>query len=162
MAIKPEEKGLFKSGDYTLEKDPNGGRPRVALTHEQLKAICRLNPSKADVAAFFECGETTIDDRCKEFEGLSFREFRAKYLAHTRLNLVRRALKMAENNTAMMIFCLKNMNKWVDNVHIENKIKVEQVSQMSDEELAIEARRIIDAKVIDEPKRVDTKKTGKR
>lgn len=89
-------------------------RPRKNIPHEQLKAICRLKPTKKDVAAFFDCSEACIEDRCKEYEELSFSAFRDKYMVHTRFDLVRKALKMAEKNPAMMIFCLKNLCGWKD------------------------------------------------
>ena len=90
------------------------------LSHETLRAICRLKPTLADCAAFFNVSEDTIIRRCKEFEGLTFAKFRDKHMVDTRLTLVRNALKMANNgNTALMIFCLKNLNKWQDKIDIE-------------------------------------------
>lgn len=92
-----------------------------SLSHENLKAICRLRPSLADCAAFFDVSEDTILRRCKEYEGMTFAELRDKYMADTRLKLVKKALNMAllDGNTAMMIFCLKNLNKWQDKFDIE-------------------------------------------
>ena len=91
------------------------------LSHESLKAICKLRPSLQDTAAFFNVSEDTILRRCKEYESLTFAELRDKYMAETRLKLVNKAISMALNdkNTAMMIFCLKNLNKWQDKIDIE-------------------------------------------
>ena len=91
-------------------------RPKKEISLEQLKALMRLNPTLKDTAAFFECSEDTIERLIKsEFDGLSFAEFREQNLVHTRMTLIRNALKMAEKgNPALMIFCLKNLCKWQD------------------------------------------------
>jgi len=90
-------------------------RPRKEIKEEQLRALLRMNPTLKDTAAFFECSEDTIEDRCKEFGDCSFPEFREQNMVHTRLSLIRNALKMAEKgNPALMIFCLKNLCQWKD------------------------------------------------
>lgn len=95
------------------------GRPKVEIDEEQLKALMRLNPTLEDTAAFFKCGKTTIEDRLRNDYGIAFREFRNQNMIHTRLELVRKAMKMAETNPTMMIFCLKNLCKWVDKHEID-------------------------------------------
>jgi len=82
------------------------------IPEAQLKAICRLKPSKADVAAFFECSEDTIEKRCKTYGNCSFTVFRDQNMVHTRFDLIRKAMRMAETNPTMMIFCLKNLCGW--------------------------------------------------
>lgn len=91
-------------------------RPRKEINLEQLKALMRLNPTLKDTAAFFECSEDTIERVIKsEFGGISFAEFRDQNMVHTRFMLIRNALRLAEKgNTAMMIFCLKNLCGWKD------------------------------------------------
>ncbi len=91
-------------------------RPKKEIPEAQLRALLRMNPTLKDAAAFFECSEDTIEERCKEYgNGASFPEFRDQNMVHTRLSLIRNALKMAENgNPAMMIFCLKNLCGWKD------------------------------------------------
>jgi hypothetical protein len=98
------------------------GRPRKEIQLEQLKALMRLNPTLKDTAAFFECSEDTIERLIKaEFEGINFAEFREQNMVHTRMALIRNALKMAEKgNPAMMIFCLKNLCGWKD--RFENEV----------------------------------------
>jgi AraC-like DNA-binding protein len=84
------------------------------IPEEQLKAICRLKPTLKDVAAFFQCSEDTIERRCKTYGNCTFAEFREQNMVHTRFDLIRKAMRMAETNPTMMIFCLKNICKWVD------------------------------------------------
>jgi len=99
-----------------MAKGEGSGRPPKEIKHEQLKAIMRLNPTLKDTAAFFECSEDTITRLIKnEFGDLNFAEFREQNMVHTRMTLIRNALKMAEKGQpAMMIFCLKNLCGWKD------------------------------------------------
>lgn len=90
-------------------------RPKLEIDQEQLEALCRMNPTLKDAAAFFKCSEDTIEGRCKEFGYESFSDCRQQNMVHTRLKLIRGALAMAEKgNPALMIFCLKNLCGWAD------------------------------------------------
>lgn len=90
-------------------------RPRIEIDQEQLEALCRMNPTLKDAAAFFKCSEDTIERRCKEFGYNDFADARQQNMVHTRLKLIRKALSMADSgNTAMMIFALKNLCGWSD------------------------------------------------
>lgn len=114
------------------------GRKRVFDTPEkleQLKQLMRLKPSLLDTAAFFECGQTTIEDTIKKEWGLTFREFREQNMVHTRLAIVRKAIEKAKSgDNVMLIFCLKNLCKWSDkgefdgpDVVITNNINAEPI-----------------------------------
>lgn len=90
-------------------------RPRLEIDQEQLEALCRMNPTLKDAAAFFKCSEDTVERRSKEFGYLDFADARQQNMVHTRLKLIRGALAMAEKgNPALMIFCLKNLCGWAD------------------------------------------------
>ncbi len=95
------------------------GRPKIQIDWEQAAALMRLRPTLEDSAAFFKCSPTTFSDRLKAETGLTFREFRDQNFVHTRLQLVRDAIKMAKKNPTMMIFCLKNLNNWTNNDQLE-------------------------------------------
>jgi hypothetical protein len=109
------------------------GRPRIELDWVQAEALMRMNPTLADTAAFFKCGQTTIEERIREEYDLTFKEFRNQNMVHTRLNLVRKAMKMAEKNPTMMIFCLKNLCKWVDKHETEVTNKEIKIDVFSNE-----------------------------
>lgn len=90
-------------------------RPRLDIDQEQLEALCRMNPSLKDAAAFFKCSEDTIENRAKEWGYVDYSDCRQQNMVHTRLKLIRNALAMAEKgNPALMIFCLKNLCGWAD------------------------------------------------
>jgi len=90
-------------------------RPRKELDQDQFESLCRMNPTLKDVSAFFKLSEDTIHRRCLEWGYTGFADARQQSMVHTRLNLIRRALKQAESgNTTMLIFCLKNLCGWAD------------------------------------------------
>jgi DNA-binding transcriptional MocR family regulator len=90
-------------------------RPRIEIDQKEFEAFCRMNPTLKDCAAFFKVSEDTIERRCKEWDYEGFADSRQQNMVHTRLRLIRTALKQAENgNTAMLIFCLKNLCGWTD------------------------------------------------
>lgn len=65
--------------------------------------------------------QNTIKNHIKARYGLTFTEYQDKKLSVTKLRLVQKAIKMAENGSAtMLIFCLKNICKWVDKVENHN------------------------------------------
>jgi len=109
----------------------------------------RLKPSLDDVAAFFEVNPRTIERYIRDNFNLTFVEFRTQNMVHTRHALVRRALDQAlSGNTAMLIFCLKNMCGWADKFEHTAEIKA-QVSEknplsaiMSDPEMMKAAKQI--------------------
>lgn len=93
--------------------------PIIDIDKEKLSALMRLKPTLADTAAFFKCAERTIERFIREHFDLTFVEFRDQNMVHTRLDLVREALRQAKSgNTAMLIFCLKNVCQWADKVDV--------------------------------------------
>lgn len=91
------------------------GRPIKHIDDAKLKAICRFKPRMEDVAAFFECSPDHIEKYIKRTYGKTFSEFRDENMVHTRFSLIQKAIDQAMGgNTAMMIFCLKNLCGWMD------------------------------------------------
>lgn len=94
------------------------GRP-TKMTDEKIKqliAILRIKPTLLDCAAFLDVEPSTIDKWIKRTHGITFSEFREQKMVHTRFNLIRKALTMADQgNVTMLIFCLKNLCDWSDN-----------------------------------------------
>lgn len=82
----------------------------------QLRGILRLKPTLKDCAAFLEVHPDTVEKHIRKKYKMTFSEFRTENMVHTRFSLIRTAIKQAENgNTAMLIFCLKNLCGWADN-----------------------------------------------
>lgn len=95
------------------------GRPTKPISDKDLMGICRLGASLEDAANFFECTPETIHKYIKNKFGTTFLRFRDEQLSHTKMDLVQSALRQAkEGNTALMIFCLKNIARWTDRIDI--------------------------------------------
>ena len=101
-------------------------RPKKEMDQKQFEALLRLNPTLKDTAAFFKVSEDTIYRRAQEWGYESFADAKHKNMVHTRLDLVREAVKQAtkKGNNTMLIFCLKNLCGWSD-----SGSKVEELEQ---------------------------------
>ena len=93
------------------------GRP-IKFTNdklEELKKFMEINPTIRDTAAFFDCGVQTLVDNIRHHFDMTFSEFKEAYLVKTKYKLAMTALDMAyAGDVTMLIFCLKNFNKWKD------------------------------------------------
>lgn len=109
---------------------------KVQIDLEKLAAFMRMKPTLADTAAFFECSVDSVERFIKTHTKLKFAEFREQKMVHTRMSLVRTAIRKAEGgDNVMLIFCLKNLCGWRDRQPDEvGQVNV-NVSTMSDAEL---------------------------
>ena len=97
------------------------GRPRKEIDETQLRALCRLKPTKSDVAAFFSCSEDTIENRVKELGFANFSAFRDENMVHTRFSLIRKAIQKAEGgDNVMLIWATKNLCGWSDKQDVDH------------------------------------------
>jgi len=109
-------------------KETKMGRPTKIEDLDKLKALMRLNPTLSDTAAFFECGERTVEDAIRKHFDLTFREFRKQNMVHTRLSLIRKAVQKGEaGDNTMLIFCLKNLCGWADKQEVEHSGEAEKL-----------------------------------
>ncbi len=81
----------------------------------------------------------TISRVIKRDFNMSFAEFREQNMVHTRRRLVRTAIREATKksgpNTAMLIFCLKNMCGWKDKFDVGIEKSDRPLADLTDEEL---------------------------
>lgn len=123
-------------------------RPKVKIDTNQLAAFMRFKPTAEDCAAYFKCSVDTIERHIKKASGLTFAEFREQNMVHTRMSLVRTALKKAEGgDNVMLIFCLKNLCGWRDKQADEGNIIVNNLSNnMTDDELDQKIKKLMGEK----------------
>jgi len=128
------------------------GRPAIIDDLDKLKQLMRLKPSLADTAAIFDCSERTVQETIKREFDMEFRAFRERYMAQTRLSLIRKAVGKAEGgDNQMLIFCLKNICGWTDRQAVEvtgaegGPIETLNVPVTNEDRLAI-ARRLMEIK----------------
>ena len=81
------------------------GRPKTPINIDDFVKLCEMQCTKKEIAGFFDCSETALDDWIKEtFDGdnysILFDRFRTKGL----LGLRRSQFQLAERNTAMAIW----------------------------------------------------------
>lgn len=87
----------------------------TVIDDEKLKALMRLKPSMSDTAAFFDCSTKTIERYIKDNYEMGYLEFCERYMVHTRLSIIKKAIDKAEKgDNIMLIFCLKNLCGWKD------------------------------------------------
>lgn len=127
--------------EYDLDKSP--------FSWDKLDGLLAYKSSLLVCSDILDVHENTIKNHIKARYGLTFTEYAEKRLSRTKVKLVQKAIEMANSgNVAMMIFCLKNINKWADRT--ESTI---DVTKKSVEELVIEAKKKkIENKPIEEAK----------
>lgn len=101
------------------DKKKKAGQPTVddKIDVKKLKNLMQFKPTLAMTAGHFDVSKKTIErfiDR--EFNGMTFSEFREHYMANMKLKLIQVAMRMALNgNTDMLKYCMNNMCGWAYN-----------------------------------------------
>lgn len=118
MASELEE----SESDQQGPQERKARKPRPYVDLKKLERLMWLQPSQMQTALFFDTTQDHIAEIIEHNYGFTFAEYREKNQINLRLTLVQKALQMAleDKNTAMMIFALKNINKWSDNNFGEN------------------------------------------
>lgn len=115
------------------------GRPVKEIDLIQLKDLMRLYPSLEETAGWFSCSVDTISRYIRTKEGMTFAEFRGRYMATTKLGLKRVAIARAmEGDSKMLTFCLKNLCGWTEKEH-----QPQIASDKSHDELIAEANALL-------------------
>lgn len=94
------------------------GRPKVKVPMDVVDAACQFDATERQVLAVLasqglKVSLATLRREIKRVHGMTFETFRDQKTDGTRLKLIQKAVKMAnEGNATMLIFCLKHMCKW--------------------------------------------------
>lgn len=87
---------------------------------DKLDGLLAYKSSLVTCADILGTSNTTIKNHIKKRYGLTFTDYAEKKLSPTRVKLVQKAIQMADKgNATMLIFCLKNINKWQDRHELE-------------------------------------------
>jgi hypothetical protein len=104
----------------TAPKKNLGGAPRKEIDYKQLDAIMQFKVTKGFVADYFNISEDTLETRIREHANMTFSEYNKLKLQRTGIKLQQKAIEAAlSGNTPLMIFALKNIAGWSDNITSE-------------------------------------------
>lgn len=97
------------------------------IDYKVFDAIVQFKVTKGFCADYLGISEDTIENRLREDHDMTFTEYRELKNARVGLKLQQKAVEQAlKGNNTMLIFALKNMAKWSDNVDasITSKIQI--------------------------------------
>ena len=108
----------------TKEYDP----AKAPFSWDKLDGLLAYKSSLVVCADILDTTDTTIKNHIKKRYNMTFTEYAEKKLSRTKVKLVQKAIEMANSgNATMLIFCLKNINKWSDNNNIEVDLKTTEI-----------------------------------
>jgi hypothetical protein len=101
------------------------GRPYKPIDLEALEALMQFKPTLSEAAHFFRVDEETLAKRIRDNWGLNYSDFRDQRAVTLKMSLQSEAVRRAKKGSnTMLIFALKNMAGWSDNI----KATVEQAA----------------------------------
>lgn len=115
-----------------MARKPTGrpnGRPKIEINNEQFKKLCELHCTKEEIAGFFNCGESKIEEYCKEEYGDTFQATFKRLSVGGKMSLRRYQFELAKHNASMAIFLGKQMLGQRDD--IESLSRKETASEKS-------------------------------
>lgn len=117
-----------KSPEYNIEKTP--------FSWDKLDGLLAFKANLTVCEEILGVHQNTIKNHIRANYGITFTEYMDRKLSVTKIRLIQKAIKMAENgNATMMIFCLKNICQWqdkIENVNIDTTpIKIEIIKDNS-------------------------------
>lgn len=117
------------------------GANRIEIDMEEVKKLCAIHCTKADVSGWFDVSDDTIERRCKEL-GFTWSEFFERYSASGRISLRRKQFQVAiDGNVSMLIWLGKQFLHQTDSRQIdvvkEKDTKDDWLKKLSNDDLAI-------------------------
>lgn len=117
------------------------GRPRKEISLINFKKLCGLQCTLAEIAAFFECSEDTIERFCKEELDLTFKKAFEQFSQVGKISLRRYQFVLAQKSAPMAIWLGKQYLGQKDVQVIEQSLDVKNpYAGLTEEEL----RRLAD------------------
>lgn len=116
-------------------------RHKIEINWEQIKALCAIMCTRDEIANVFNCTGKTINNRCVKEQHTTFERFWDKYSATGKVSIRRHLFKESEGgNVGASCFLAKNYLGMKDEQNINQNIKIDAASELSDAELEIIAR----------------------
>ena len=108
----------------SIDDEPKnlGGRPRIEIDMDQLKAACQIQCTAEECAALFDCSVDTIDLRLKEDGWAGFTEFYKRHSENGRSSLRRMQWATARaGNPTMQIWLGKQTLGQSDRQEVDHR-----------------------------------------
>lgn len=103
------------------------GRPKIEFDYDELYELSKTHCSFVDLAKFFNCSETTVNDRYRDDPEFKTAVDRGRFEAIKGLR--RRQLELAmDGNTQMAIWLGKQLLGQTDRVDVDQLSRVEPIS----------------------------------
>jgi len=123
-----------------IEK-PTLGRPIKDIDMEEVKKLCGIHCTKAEVAGWFNVSDDTIERRCKS-EGFTWSEYFERFSASGKISLRRKQFQVAiDGNVSMLIWLGKQFLGQTDTRQVEmlneKDTKDDWLKKLSDDDLVI-------------------------
>ena len=90
-----------------------------SIDQKTFEGLCKLQCTEQEIADFFEVDTNTLEGWCKRTYKQSFSEVFAQKRGQGRISLRRMQMRLAENNSTMLIFLGKNYLGQKDSQEIE-------------------------------------------
>ena len=100
---------------------PEYNTKKTPFSWDKLDGLLAYKASLTVCEEILGVHQNTIKNHIKARYELTFTEYSDRKLSVTKLRLIQKAIKMAEQgNATMMIFCLKNICQWQDKIENVN------------------------------------------
>ena len=95
-------------------------RPRKVIDKKTFEGLCKIQCTKSEVCAVFECDEKTITAWCQEQYGVGFSDIRKEKSEAGLAGLRRGQFKLADKNATMSIWLGKQYLGQKDKTEVDN------------------------------------------
>lgn len=134
---KPKQKSRAKASaaerknkkEITADNPKAAGPPEVEIDLKQLEKLCRVNPTQPEIAAFFGCSLSTIEERMRSDPDFNNIVTQGRGMGKVSLRRKMWSKAIEENDTTMQIWLSKNelaMTDKVDNKNLNANLDLEE------------------------------------
>ena len=123
----------------TESNKKGAGRPEKEFSQQIFEGLCRIQCLLKEICGVMQLSEDTIERRCKDLYGKTFKEAYEELSAGGKMSLRRYQFKMAETNPTMAIWLGKQYLNQSDKSEV--KIDVNKLDSDIERELALIASR---------------------
>jgi hypothetical protein len=119
------------------------GPKTIELNWDEFEKLCQIHCTLQEIAGWFKCSPDTIERRCMDSFGRTFREVHAEKSATGKISIRRKQYQLAmEGDKTMLVWLGKQVLGQVENFDFRLKKEEEAAGELTDEEVFRRAREI--------------------